>query len=214
MLLTAAGKAIDMREQDRAAAGEVRARNEMLNRHNAEQDALAASSRESLGALLTQINPPQSALATAQARRNDVAQSAITERTPGDILAASNAPKVVQADAAKQMREAMASSREKAAQNAKMAGFGDQVFEQQLNTNTAGNSINLNNGFSNVSAALLPQYQQLYALEKYKQPSGIGSLLMSLGNAAGTVSGGGGFGGGAPGGGDPWAGLRNAPKGM
>lgn len=208
MALSAAGGAIDAREQDKVAANEIRARNDMLNRHNTEQDALAAKSRDTLGNLLTQVNPQGGALQGAQANRDEIAQASITEQTPGALLSGSNAPKIVQSDAASQMREAMKASRAKASANAKLSGFGDQLFNQNLNTQVAGDGIGLNNDFSRASAALLPHYQDLYAVEKYKKPSSIGKLLMSAGNIAGSMGGAGSFGGAGGMSADPWAGLR------
>lgn len=209
---SAGGSFLDQQESDKAALREIQARNEMLSRHNQRQDAFSAEGRGNLDDYLAVLAPKDGdPLGAAQAARVNELDSQITTQMPGsEMPTSSDAPKVVEAEFAKRMGDALTANRAKADRAGRLGGFGDQMFSNAMGGQELGRKIDLTNNFSRAEANLLPQYQDFRAMETYKPPSPAGSILKGIGSAMAMGSGSGGFGKGmfAKAAADPWAGMR------
>jgi|GEM_PF-6334028 len=205
--LNIAGGRQQQREADANMLREVRGRNEMLARHNRLQDEYAAANRARMGGFLDEVGP-ETKLAEAQADRIGALQAAVTEDEPGpEMPTAADAPRVVNVEFAKRMRDALDANRKRADKAGKFAGFGEQLFRNSVGREDLGRGLMANENFSRQEASLLPHYQDMRALEVFRPSSGRGEMMQAIGSVMSQAAGG--MGGGVPTPGvDPWRGMR------
>lgn len=177
-----------------------------------QQDAMTAASNNRLNQFLDRNKKREDEAATLfDQRTNDMQPDAVTasqtnatqDRTnAGNVAIDSVAPAgaiptkgsaatligdVYSSEAGK----ATAKAKDTAARGAKVSGFGDALFGQDLATADAGRRIGSVGALAADDAAMLPYYQDLaiaQAQAKHR-PSGIGSLLRGLGMAGGSYAG-------------------------
>lgn len=211
--LQAGGDALNSREERKNADRRAKARNAELRRTQEQLHGYAEQSTGRLNDHLTAINPEGGGRAPIEQALADTYMPEATGTADiGPELSPANAPKIVNAQFAQKMSEALDRGKSRAAAAAKVGGFGQQMFGNAMAAGDMGRFINTRNQFASDSLSLLPHMQEFREIEATRPSSGIGNAMKVAGSLLSAGSGmpgmGGGFGGQQAPAGDPWAGMR------
>ena len=185
-------QASSAQKQAQAAAD---ARNRVLQQTLLKNDKIAADSRNLFDKRRSEVEPEPmaEAMADAEATRTATIESSVTPMTPEDVPLSGSAPSVVHSALAKRMLEAVDKGKSEAKALGKVGGYGDTWFNQGVANTATGRDLGVNQNFASGNMALLPYGQDLAEQAAYKPISPFGSILMGLGSAFGSASGGGFF---------------------
>lgn len=206
-ILGAAGAAASaigtMIQQQQANANQVRmaeARNNELKRTLIKNDALAQQSRDTFNERTQKINAEEMAADQDQATQTrEDAMTAAVDSAPqpaAEVALSGSAPAVVKSELAKRMSDAITSTKQSAARQAKLAGYGDSWLNQGFKDVEAGRDIAQDANFASGNMALLPYQQDIAEMRAYKPISPLGGLLQGFGSMVSSYAGSGG--GGVP----------------
>ncbi len=194
-LLGGVGSAIQASSAEKQAQAAADARNRVLQQTLLKNDKIADDSRNLFDKRRSEVEPEPmaEAMADAEATRTGTIESSVAPMTPEDVPLSGSAPSVVHSALAKRMLEAVDKGKSEAKALGKVGGYGDTWFNQGVANTTTGRDLGVNQNFASGNMALLPYGQDLAEQAAYKPISPFGSILMGLGNAFGSASGGGFF---------------------
>lgn len=176
-----AGNTLQAREQakfrrEANEANEAAALEEMRRQQAFQQEA-GQTFADTLGAF---EQPAQAEALDAEAAHREQRFQA-NEGVPQSANISTSAPRVVKAEIAKRMAEALERGRQQAAAQAKIGARGDVAFGNQLALQQGGQNLGDLSSISRGSLGLLPAEQQA-RINSLDGPSGIGDLIAGAGS--------------------------------
>lgn len=196
--LSAGGAYMQQNEAEANARRQAEARNERLNITLKKNDQLADDSREAFDARAKQVQEQE--MQQGQQKATDERQATLdqaVETSPaadtGEIPLAGSAPAVVKSELAKRIGEAIKGSKDSAARQAKLSGYGDSWLDQGFQDVETGRNLAQNANFAGGNMAIMPYQQDIAEMRAYKPISPMGGLLQGFGSAVSSFGGSGGM---------------------
>lgn len=195
--LSAVGAGVQQKEMAENARRQADARNERLNLTLQKNDKLADESRDAFDARAKQMQEQQ--VQDGQKKATDERQATLEQAVDaapvdsGEIPLAGSAPEVVKSELAKRIGEAVKGSKESAARQATLAGFGDSWLDQGFKDVETGRNLAQQANFAQGNMSILPYQQDVAEMQAYRPISPIGGLLQGFGSAVGSFGGSGGL---------------------
>ncbi len=188
---SAVGSGIQTRNNNRYADSVAAARNEQLRLTRDKQKQLGEQNQVTLADTFSKFAEPNQtqALSDAQNTRAAAVDSATTAPAANDVPLSGSAPQVIKGAVAQRLLEAFTSATDKNKRLAKLSGYNDTTFGNNLNVNSAGRNIETQNNFSRGEISLLP-YSQDFAEAQVKRPDNtLGMVLQTAGQIGAGAAG-------------------------
>lgn len=212
--LSAGGEYINQNEASANAAREAEARNRELRRTQARQRQYAADSQAQLAKQIGRVAEGETGREQLQDDLTaDFQAQVVAPEDVAPVVSSADAPKIVQSEFAKKLRESLDKGKQRAASSARLGSFGQQLFGNALGAQDVGRFVDTRNRFSSADMSLLPHMQDFAAIEARKPSSGIGNIMKATGSVLGMGAGAPGVPAKTPASVDPWLGLRTITSG-
>lgn len=181
-----AGGAIQQHNNNKYSGRVATARNDALRLSREKQKKFAEENQATLTDTFSKFAQPQQTqrLVDAQQTRTD-AVTANTTQPADDVPLAGSTPEVIKGEIAKRLLDAFTSATDKNKRLAKLSGYNDTMFGNNLNVNSANRNIETQNNFSRGTAALLP-YEQDFAEAQVKRPDNLAPMLLQFAGQVGA----------------------------
>lgn len=172
------GGAIQQRNNNKYADRVATARNETLRLSREKQKQFAANNDVTLQDTFAKFAQPAQTQQLSDAQNvRSAAVDANTTQPAADVPLSGSTPDVIKGVVAERLLEAFNASTAKAKNMAKLSGYNDTMFGNNLNVTGAGRNIETQNNFSRGTAALLP-YEQDFAEAQVKRPNNLLPMLL------------------------------------